>query len=92
MLYRTFLLHNTFCLLCISVEILVLHKDKHRLPVESGCRYQHSKTITAEGEGCLSVSGEPVENYYGIERYVEEADCTIEGGLSNVSETDTPVR
>ena len=92
MLYRTFLLHNTFCLLCISVEILVLHKDKHRLPVESGCRYQHSKTITAEGEGCLSVSGEPLENYYGIERCVEEADCTIEGGLSHVSETGTPVR
>ena len=92
MLYRTFPLHNTFCLLCTRVEIIISYNNKHRLPVESGCRYQHSDTISLEDEGCLSVNGTPVENYYGIERCVEEADCTIEGGLSHVSETGTPVR
>lgn len=61
------------------VEIRVTDEQKHTLPVDARCNWQHSHGIALKGVECLSADGKPVEGFNDIWLCMKEAECEITG-------------
>lgn len=54
-------------------------EQKHTLPVNARCKWQHSHGIALRGVGCLSADGNPADSFNDIWLCMEEAECEITG-------------
>lgn len=61
------------------VEIRVTDYQKHTLPVDSTCKWQHSHGIALRGVECFSADGKPAENFNDIWLCMEEEECEVTG-------------
>lgn len=69
------------------VEIRVTDENKHSLPVDPLCPWQHPSGLAKREVGCSSADGSPLKNYFDIWLCMEQAACTINGAL-DCSEVD----
>lgn len=64
------------------VEISITDENKHSLPVDRKCPWQHPLGLAKREIDCVSADGGPLKSYFDIWLCMEEAACPLKGALN----------